>query len=77
MVLFVLSKKGENCILFSPMNCLETLCPGMQVARNSTPYQKGAKFGVQKVNEGRDIYIREYRFGNGKHCQIHAQHFKG
>ena len=39
--------------------------------------RKGAMLGVQKVNEGRDIYSRAYSFGNGKHCQINAQHFKG
>ena len=38
--------------------------------------KKGAKFGVQKVNGGQDIYSRDASVGNGMNCEKHAQSSK-
>ena len=51
--------------------------PSKQVRRSSTPWRKGTKFGVEKVNCGQNICIESPVLGNGKNFEKQAQFSKG
>ena len=46
--------------------------PGKQVGRSSSPYRKGAKCGVEKVNGGQNICNSVASVGNGKNFEKQA-----